>query len=192
MIIYSTKETIKQFNIKMSQSLPYPKNEAAQAIIDREGSDDLLKWSAKYFEFDGKKCMQIMNMASMFTLFLMDVGKVELHYIGNMMANYMHDIYENDAEMLSAIEKMFEKTGGVCHTALNDTNVLMMMTQIQLKFALNGRRFYDYVENGVLKTAEINKTFNRGWPVRISVDGVDEEFVPADKFRELMIARFAE
>ena len=192
MIIYSTKETIKQFDIKMSQTLPSPKNEAAQAIIDRAGGDDLLKWSAKYFEFDGRKCMQIMNMASMFTLFLMDVGKVELHYIGNMMANYMHDIYKDDAEMLSSIEKMFECHNGICHTALNDTNVLMMMTQIQLKFALNGRRFYDYVENGVLKTSEINNTFNRQWPVRVSVDDKDEEFVPADKFRELMVARFGE
>lgn len=192
MIIYSTKETIKQFDIKMSLSLPYPKNEAAQAIFDREGSDELLKWSAKYFEFDGKKCMQIMNMASMFTLFLMDVGKVELHYIGNMMANYMHEIYKNDTEMLSAIEKMFEKTGGICHTDLNDTNVLMMMTQTQLKFALNGRRFYDFVEDGVLKTSEINKTFNRGWPVRVTVDDKAEEFVPADKFRELMVQRFGE
>ncbi len=192
MIIYSTKETIKQFDIKMSLSLPYPKNEAAQAIIDREGGDDLLKWSAKYFEFDGRKCMQIMNMASMFTLFLVDVGRVELHYIGNMMANYMHDIYKNDREMLGAIEKMFEKTGGICHTDLNDTNVLMMMTQTQLKFALNGRRFYDFVENGVLKTSEINKTFNRQWPVRVMVDDKAEEFVPADKFRELMVKRFAE
>lgn len=190
MIIYSTKETIKQFDIKMSQSLPYPKNEAAQAILDREGSDELLCWSAKYFEFDGKKCMQLMNMASMFTLFLMDVGKMELHYIGNMMANYMHDIYKNDAEMLGAIEKMLEKTGGICHTALNDTNVLMMMTQTQLKFALNGRRFYDFVENGVLKTSEINKTFNREWPVRVTVDDKIEEFVPADKFRELIVERF--
>lgn len=190
MIIYSTKETIKQFNIKMSRELGYPLNEAAQAVINREGGDELLEWGAKYFEFDGRKCMQIMNLASMFTLFLVDVGRVELHHIGNMMANYMHDIYENDEKMLGAIEKMFSISNGICHVSLNDSNVLMMMTQTQLKFALNGRRFYSFVENGVLNVSAINKQFNREWPVRITVDDKSEEFLPADKFRELMIERF--
>lgn len=190
MIIYSTRETIKQFDIKMPNELRYPSNEAALAVIAREGGDELLEWGAKYFEFDGRKCMQIMNFASMFTMFLMDVGKVELHHIGNMMANYMHDIYKRDNVMLCSIEKMFSVSNGISHTALNDNNILMMMTQTQLKFALNGRRFYSFVENGTLQVSRINEQFNREWPVRITIDDKAEEFVPADKFRELVTERF--
>lgn len=190
MIIYSTRETIKQFDIKMPNELRYPSNEAALAVIAREGGDELLEWGTKYFEFDGRKCMQIMNFASMFTMFLMDVGKVELHHIGNMMANYMHDIYKSDNEMLCSIKKMFSVSNGISHTALNDNNILMMMTQTQLKFALNGRRFYSFVENGTLQVSRINEQFNREWPVRITIDDKAKEFVPADKFRELVTARF--
>lgn len=58
-------------------------------------------------------------------------------------------------------------------------------------YLLDGYRLYDFVDNGVLRTKELNRGINRSYPVREKVNGKTEFFFPADKFAALLRARYA-
>ncbi len=82
MIIYVTKQTFERYKLKLPEDLKPPMNELAQAVMEKESGDKLCEWGGKLFYFDGRKCIQIVNFASKFTLFLVDVKMKDLLDIG--------------------------------------------------------------------------------------------------------------
>jgi len=73
MIIYATKLTFERYKLKLPAELTPPIDRIAQAVIEKESGDKLLEWGAKLFYFDKRKCIQVVNFASKFTLFLIDM-----------------------------------------------------------------------------------------------------------------------
>lgn len=87
MILYATKQTIKDSNIPMVNELSQFNRVLAQKVIEEQTNDRLLEWGLKIFYFDNRKCVQAVNYASKLTIFLFDIKEAEIvKYIFNRYA----------------------------------------------------------------------------------------------------------
>lgn len=58
-----------------------------------------MEWGGKLFYFDRRKCLQVVNFASKLTLVLVDIKVDDLPSVGNLIANYLFDVYSESKEM---------------------------------------------------------------------------------------------
>lgn len=59
MILYATKQTIKDLNIPMVNELSQFNRVLAQKVIEEQTNDRLLQWGLKIFYFDNRTCVQV-------------------------------------------------------------------------------------------------------------------------------------
>jgi len=190
MILYVTKQTVERYKLKMPEELSPPMDVIAKEIMRREQGDPLLEWGGKLFYFDRRKCIQFVNFASKFTLFLVDIKVSELPLVGNTIAQYLMDIYGDNAKMRSCLEKLFEEAPFCCFAKLTDKSAIATLNHTQRAFAFDGYRFYDYIEKNILKTRKINRDVNFDYPFTRKQDGKTEYFYPGERYKELLFARY--
>ena len=190
MIIYVTKETSDKYKLKLPKDLKPPLDELARAVIEKEAGDRLCEWGGKLFYFDRRKCIQIVNFASKFTLFLVDVKLSDLPNIGDYIAEYIFDIYSEDKEMLSALKRMFEEHRYVSFSKLTDKSIISTLNSTQSRFAEDGYRFYDFISDGVLHTKDINRKINSDWLFTMTINKKTDYFHACEKFRALVLERY--
>ena len=174
----------------MPEDLSFPMNEIARATIARESDNRLLEWGGKLFYFDRRKCIQFVNFASKLTIFVFDVKMDDLPMVWNYIANYLLDIYSNDKTMIQYLKKLFEEHPTCYFSKLTDKSVISTLNRTQWTFADDGYRFYDFIENGILNTREINKKVNTDWLFTQKINGKTEYFYAADKFKQLLTERY--
>lgn len=58
-----------------------------------------MEWGGKLFYFDRRKCLQVVNFASKLTLVLVDIKVDDLPSVGNLIANYLFDVYSESKEI---------------------------------------------------------------------------------------------
>lgn len=80
----------------------------------------------------------------------------------------------------------------VCFSKITDRGIIATLNHTQLTFADDGYRFYDFIEDGVLHTIEINREMNFNWILTQKVNGKTEYFEPGERFRELLLQRYEE
>lgn len=192
MILYATKQTRERYKLKLPHELTPPLNEYAQKMIGKESGDELLEWGCKLFYFDRRKCIQVVNLASKFTLFLCDVKIDKVNNIGNMIAGYLLELYKDDTLMYNCIEKMFEESPIFCFDKLTNKSLISTLNRTQLDFAFDGYRFYGYIDNGILRTLQINHDVNYEWLFTKTENGKTEYFYSGEKFRELVVSRYGD
>ena len=190
MIIYATKQTMERYKLKLPEELTPPTDQLVQRIIEKEGGDRLQEWGAKLFYFDRRKCIQVVNFASKFTIFLIDMKVADIDDIGDRLVFYMLELYKNDKEMTKALKKMFAKSPAVCFSKLTDRSIIATLNTTQGGFAEDGYRLYDYIWDGILHSIELNHDINFKWSFTMKVNGRTERFYPGEKFRELVVARY--
>ena len=189
MILYATKQTIEDLNIPMIEELSQFNKIMAQKVIEEQTNDRLLEWGLKIFYFDNRKCVQAINYASKLTIFLFDI-KEEIAYIANGIAIYLMDIYEKDKNMIKVLKKFFKDYPACTFSKITDRSVIASLNHNQFEFADNGYAFYDYIENGILKSKEINKKFNWNELTTQIINGKKDYIYPAEYFRELLLNRY--
>ena len=188
MIIYATKQTVDRYGIKMPENLQDPfMRQIALAVYNREKNDRLLEWGAKLFYFDHRKCIQICNFASKFTIVLVDIKKADLEIVGDLVAKYLLDIYSDNKRMTALLKRLFKEHPLVCFAKLTDRKTISTMNRFQSVYLEDGYRLYDFIENGILKTIILNREINREYLVTDKIDGKTEYFYPAERFEELLI-----
>ena len=190
MIIYVTKETFDQYKLKRPKDLKPPLDELARTVIEKEAGDRLCEWGGKLFYFDRRKCIQIVNFASKFTLFLVDVKLSDLPNIGDYIAEYIFDIYSADKKMLSALERIFEEHRYICFSKLTDKSIISTLNSTQSRFAEDGYRFYDFISEGILHTKDINRNINSNWLFTMKNNKKTDYFYAYEKFRNLVLERY--
>jgi hypothetical protein len=190
MIIYATKQTFERYKLKLSAELTSPINKVAQTVIEKESGDKLLEWGAKLFYFDRRKCIQVMNFASKFTLFLIDIKVTDLENVGDLMAYYLLELYKNDNEMTKVLKKMFEEHFVTCFAKLIDKSAIATLNTTQNRFAEDGYRFYEFIRDGILHSMEINHAVNFKWLFTMKRDGKTEYFYAGEKFKEIVLERY--
>ena len=71
MILYATKETVKKYGIPMLEKFEDKKiREPLIAVRENEEGKEIFEWGMKVFYFDRRKCLQLVNFSSKFTIFL--------------------------------------------------------------------------------------------------------------------------
>ncbi|MBQ4444533.1 MAG: hypothetical protein II896_07780 [Clostridia bacterium] len=190
MIIYATKQTIERYRIVLPQDMHSPIREMALAAVQKESGDRLLEWGAKLFYFDRRKCLQVVNFASKLTLFLFDVKVDDLSGVGNAIAQYLLDIYSNNATMTKLLKRFFDDYPVVAFDRLADKRAIATLNHTQLTFADDGYRFFDFIENNVLQTKKINKKVNFDWIFTEKIDGKTDYFYSGEKFEQLLKERY--
>ena len=149
MILYATKQTIKDLNIPMVEELSTFNRMMAQKVLKEQTDDRLLEWGLKLFYFDGRKCVQAVNYASKLTVFLFDIKEEEIAYIANGIAIYLMDIYEQDKHMTKILEKFFEDYPACTFSKITDRSIIASLNHNQFEFADDGDAFYKYIESRV-------------------------------------------
>lgn len=190
MIIYATKQTFERYKLKLPAELTTPLNKIGQMVIENESGDKLLEWGAKLFYFDKRKCIQVVNFASKFTLFLIDVKVADLENVGDMIAYYLLELYKNDKEMEKALKKMFEENSISCFAKLTDKSAIATLNTTQTRFAEDGYRFYEFIRDGILHTMELNHAVNYEWLFTMKINSKTEYFYAGEKFREIVLERY--
>lgn len=188
MILYATQKTVERLKLKMPDELSPEASMLAKAVIARDAGNPQREWGLKLFYLQGRKCLQAVHFASKLTLFLFDIKISELETIGPLMAEYMLDIYANDAEMTRCLHRMFAEDQCVAFAALKNRSIIATLNHMQTDYAWDGERFLDYVENGILHTRKINRDVNFHYPVTYLVDGKKQYEYPAEVFRQQLIA----
>lgn len=77
MILYATKKTKERLHIPFYDDLKEDVKDIARAVFAKE-EEQIFKWGLKIFYFDRRKCLQILNFASKFCVFLVDVKVKDL------------------------------------------------------------------------------------------------------------------
>ena len=143
MILYATKQTIKELNIPMPNELSTFNNIMANKVIEEQTGDELLEWGLKLFYFDGRKCVQAINFASKLTLFLFDIKNEEIQWIANGIAIYLNELYSKDKNMLKLLEKLYADYPTCTFEKLTNKSIIASLNHNQFQHADDGYRFYD-------------------------------------------------
>jgi hypothetical protein len=75
---------------------------------------------------------------------------------------------------------------------LKDRSMISTLNRTQLDYLYDGDRLYDYIQNGILHTNQFNLDLNRNWIFTQKVNGKTEYFVSAERFEELLKARYTD
>jgi len=191
MILYATKQTIKELEIPMPEELSTFNRILAEKVIEKQTGDRILEWGLKIFYFDGRKCVQAVNFASKLTVFLFDIKNEEIAYIANGIAIYLMEIYSKDKEMKKILEKFFYDYPACAFSSLKDKSIIASLNHNQWEFAEDGYAFYDYIENGVLNSKKINKEMNWNHLTTFTHSNGKKDYIyPAEYFREVLLDRY--
>ncbi len=190
MIFYATKETVERLKIKTYDKLSDYSKQIAQNVITNQSGDDLLEWGMKLFYFDRRKCLQVMNFASKFTIFIFDIKVNDMDSIPNIVANYLIELYKDDETLIKLLEGLFEHYSLCTYSKLTNRSIISSLNHNQFEFAIDGYIFYEYINNGILNTIQINKDVNFDYFVTQKRSGKIVYFLPGDRFRELIIERY--
>lgn len=191
MILYATTQTIQRYKLKMPDELSPEMSSLALAIIERDAGSMLREWGMKLFYFDDRKCLQAVNFASKFTLFLFDIKVADLENLGLLMAQYILDLYAEDAEMTKCLIRMFEQDQFVAFAPLKNRNMIATLNHTQSDYAFDGERFWDYIENGTLHTRRINRDINFNYFFTYKAIGMKDYYFPAKLFRALVVKKYS-
>ena len=188
MIIYATKQTIDRYGIKLPENFQDPiMRQIALDVYNGEKDNCLLEWGAKLFYFDRHKCIQICNFASKLTIVLVDIKKSDLKDVGDLVARYLMDIYSDNKKIIALLERFFKEHPLMCFAKLTDHRIISTMNRFQSIYLEDGYRLYDFIENGIIKTINLNREINCGYMVTDKIDGKTEYYYPVERFEELLV-----
>ena len=189
MIYYATKETMQRYKLKTPELFQSEIAPLVQAVVQRERGNRIYEWGCKLFYFDRRKCLQLMHFETKLVVFLVDLKMKDLEHAANAVANYLMDMYSDDVQMRKALESYFTASPLVCFDRITDRSIIASMNTVQTRWAWDGYRFYDYIQNGILHTRRINREVNE-MPVTRKVNGKEEWFIPYELFSQTIKKRF--
>lgn len=190
MIYYATKETMEVFGLKTPENMHPSISPLAQAVKQKEVGQHIYEWGCKAFDFDGRKCLQIMHFETKMVIYLIDWKADEIEYAANAVAEYLMDMYKEDKQMQEALKRFFASAYHVVFDKIIDRSMITSMNYVLNRWAMDGYRFYDYVENGTLYTKKINRDVNE-MLATITVNGKKEWIVPYEYFAQIIKSRFS-
>lgn len=194
MILYLTKQTFERYKIVPPEKMRSPIKEITAQTLEKEQGNSLLEWGGKLFYFDRRKCIQFTNFASKFTIFLFDFKVGDLQYIGDGIYQYLFDFYKDNAKMKILLRRLANEHPVCVFDRLKNRSVIATLNHTQTDFALDGYRFYDYIENNVLQSKKINRVLNSECLFSEKVEGKSfpNYFYSGEKFESCLREYYAD
>lgn len=191
MVFHITQGLADKYAITMADKLPKEDRASAMYLLKIKKWDPLTAWGVKGFDFRGVTCFQIMNFASKLAFFVFNVDKGNEEQFGRIMWEYLSMLYEDNKEMMAALEEYFRQNRYSVYTPLLDKPALASLVSNERIFT-NGDKIEKFIEKGVLQTKKLNWEYNKGYLVARVVGGRTEFIVPADRFKDLLLDRFGQ
>lgn len=191
MILYATQKTYDRYKIKEIEEMSEPMASFSKMIIAAEGGDRFLEWGVKLFYFTGRKCLLLSNFETKLTVLLADFKVDSLIDIGNWLAMYLTNLYEDDEEATKCLELLFKEHPAVCFSKLKDKSAIATLNHL-LTFDMDeGRCLFDYIEENVLRTKKFVYDINFDRLLRYKNDkGKYDYDYPGVRFREALVKRY--
>lgn len=192
MIIYGTKETLKTYGLKLPDQISNPV--VHQTIVGaqkQQSGDCLYEWGAKIFQFESLKCLQLCNFASKFTIVIADVDDKEINQIAEIIIGFLNDIYADNPKIIKLINRYAADNTVTYFDKLTNRSIITSMNHFQTYYMENGDRFYDFAEGNLIRTRVLNKEVNYNYLMGMTVNGKKTYIYPAEKFAELLKARYS-
>ena len=187
MILNCTQKTKEKFHIKYYEEFEDKMiGQITKKVIENEKNDDFFNWGLKYFLFDGRKCVQVIHFKTKFNLYLFDLKISDIEDIGNIIANYLLELYNEDKIMTKLLHKYFNEKPICVFSKLANKSIISSLNSNEIYFMAEGYRFYDYIENNILKTIEINKDAN--WNNIVTIN--KKYVLPGEQFKKELIERY--
>lgn len=187
MIFYVTKKTKERLNIPMISDLSDVNKILANMVYEKEKDNQLLEWGIKIFYMDRRKCLQVMNFASRFTIYIFDIHNDDIRYIGDVIVKYLLELYKNDKIMIKYLKRLFEEHPVCVCSNLTNKSIISALNYNETINVNYCDLFHKYIDNNVLKTVDINKDANWDNIMNTYIDGKKKYVVPGKYFRELLI-----
>ncbi len=92
--------------------------------------------------------------------------------------------------MTFALNNMLSQDMGVCFEKLLDKSAIATLNTTQFKFLDDGYRLYEFIENDILKTKEVNYMVNFQYLFTLKKDNKTEYIYAGEEFREQVIKRY--
>ena len=192
MILYATKQTIDRYKLETTDTMPGLAGEMARQVAEQEENDCFLHWGMKLFYFDGRKCLMLLNRASKFGLVLPDFKKKDIAYIGDVIAHYLLQLYANDDEAIRCLMRMFKETRCCVVKPIKDRSFIAAVSHFYTDYLFSGYLLQEYISDGILHSMRMNHNYNFNYLVPIVAEGEKKYLMPAERFRELLVARYAD
>lgn len=176
MTIYCTKQTIERYGL------------TGITTPIKETENPLMEWGAKIFYFNGKKCLQLCNFASKFTLLLFDVRKNKIGNIRSTMEHHLVELYKHDPEMLSVLIHMLASDNGLLFAPLKDKRVIATLNALQSHLEFDDNRLLRRINLHPDPELEAGRWANFDFIVTDKIDDKTQYIFPARRFRELVLA----
>lgn len=190
MIYYATKETMRCFQLKTPEKMVPSIALVAQAVRQKEAGQRIYEWGCKVFDFDGRTCLQVMHFATKMVIYLIDWNPDNIEYAADAVAEYLLDLYQNDEPMQAALKRFYQSAFQVVFDRITDRSMITCMNSVLNRWAMDGDRFYDYIDNGTLRTKKINRDVN-DHPATITKNGQTEWIIPYEYFAQEIKKRFS-
>lgn len=190
MIFYFTKDTLKQYHLKLPHELPPETAKIAQTVIEQESGDRFLEWGAKLFWFNRRKCLQLVHFASKLTLVLVDFKKADMENLGDWIAHYLLFLYADNPETTALIHRYLSEAPVAAITQIKDRSIIATLNSTQLSFLLGGQRLWDYVHGSILNTHQLNYDLNFDWLITRKENDKTIWFKSGEYFEQMLKERY--
>lgn len=197
MIIYCTKQMMKDYDLKIPEDMISKTSAAiAKSTIEKEKNDDMLKWAAKSFEFDGQLSVIFMNLASKLTVVYPGCTYDDVVYMGHVLASYIIEIYKGRPGMKRLLERFYEDHQATAFDKLTDKSAIAALNSRLVNDMQGGELLYDYIDKDaqsgrpILHSIEFNKDLNWKQPAAVKINGAKEYVIPAEYFETLLRQRY--
>lgn len=189
MIIYPTVKTADVFGAPLNAKIKDKAMKAvSESVISSEQGNALCEWGLKLFYLNGMKCLQAMNYASKFTVVLCNVRKADLKDVGNLIADSMLKVYEQDSETYEALVKIVRSHPIVAWDKMTNKTVLSSMNIIEEGFLTNPDFYDKFIDkNGNLDCLSMNTWLNFEYITSGAFVGSKKYIFPGELMKELVL-----
>lgn len=192
MIIYGTKETRKVYHMPLPDQIVSPLlRQTIANTKQKEAGDRLFEWGAKVFYFEGSRCLQLCNFASKFTIVMALVTDDMIKRLPEYIFEYLYDVYAGDPQTKKLIDHYLADNTIMFFDKLTDRVTISSMNYFQVYFKDDGDRFYDFAEGNLIRMRALNKKVNCDYLMGMTIDGKKTYIYLAEKFAELLKARYS-
>ena len=185
MDISVTKRTAERYNLDSRIKL----DTKITASVGNSNTNDIFSWGAKVFYIQGKKSLQIMNMASKLTFVIIDIANKDLEEINELIYAYMIELMWDDASIRDFIQQYIndDSEKKLNFYYLKERSTISSLNYTQRTLLDDPEFIYSFVQDGILNVSEMNYYLNREYLVTIPIDGKKEYYYASEYFKDLLV-----
>lgn len=188
MILYVTKKTKERLKLPFYSESDNTLEELPPIVLPED--DDIFKWGVKIFYFEKKKCLQIMNFASKFCVFLVDVKVTDVSNIGDLIYYSTLKLYKHDKAATTLLHRYFIETPAIIFDAIKDRSVIASMNANESSYLLDGNILSNYIKDHVLHISDFCREYNFTHHMKKTINGKKTSIIPGEEFKRLLEVRY--